>query len=73
MIAPPALLTTASIAAQRSAIRRIELNLVGMTADPDLHWTDVTDANSTTEQHRKFQLVGEVTPRNAGMVGTQDL
>jgi len=64
---------TATAAAQRSAIRRIELDLVGLTRDPDMIWVDGQDSNPVTQSHRKFQLRGEISPRNMGMVGVPDL
>ena len=62
-----------AIVAQRSGIRRIEANLVGMTRDPDLSWVDPQDTNVATQQHQKFYLRGNITPRNAGMTGIVDL
>ena len=61
------------VLAQRSGIRRIEVNLVGMTGDPDLGWVDPQDTNAATQPHRKFYLKGDITPRNAGLTGIQDL
>ena len=63
---------TAAAMVQRSAIRRIELDLVGLTRDPDLIWVDGQDSNPVTQSHRKFQLRGAITPRNMGMVGLAD-
>ncbi len=59
--------------AQRSGIRRIEVNLVGMTRDPDLGWVDPQDTNAATQPYRKFYLKGNITLRNAGMIGIEDL
>lgn len=64
--------TTAAMI-QRSAIRRIELDLVGLTRDPDMIWIDRLDSNPVTQSRRKFQLRGEITPRDMGMVGVADL
>jgi hypothetical protein len=58
---------------QRSRIRRIELDLVGQTRDPDRGWSDTHDSNPATREHRKFQLKGDVTLRNGGMVALPDL
>jgi hypothetical protein len=58
---------------RRSSIRRIEVDLVGLTRDPDLGWRDPRDSDPATRAHRKFELRGDVTLRNGGMVGLQDL
>jgi hypothetical protein len=58
---------------RRGAIRRIEIQLEGLTRDPDLGWEDRTDANPSTRSYRKFHLRGDVTPRNIGRKGLQDL
>jgi hypothetical protein len=58
---------------RRSSIRRIELDLVGLTRDPDLGWRDPNDSDPATRAHRKFELKGDITLRNGGMVGLQDL
>ena len=57
----------------RSAIRRIAIELEGLTRDPDLDWTDPSDADPDTQRHRKFMLDGEIIPRNLGMRGLSDL
>ena len=61
-----------SVAARRT-IRRIGLDLVGLTRDPDPDWVDQDDTIEATRSFRKFELSGEVTPRNIGMIGIQDL
>ena len=58
---------------QRSIIRRVGIDLVGLTRNPDVTWMDPDDTNLATQRYRKFQLAGDVTPRNIGMVGTRDL
>ena len=63
----------AGVVTQRSGIRRIEVNLVGMTGDPDMGWVDPQDTNAATQPYRKFYLKGDITPRNAGMTGIEDL
>ena len=63
----------AGVVTQRSGIRRIEVNLVGMTGDPDLGWVDPQDTNTATQPYRKFYLKGNITLRNAGMTGIEDL
>jgi hypothetical protein len=59
--------------AERTSIRRITIDLVGLTRDPDLGWEDRADTNPATRAYRKFQLSGDVTPRNLGMKGIRDL
>ena len=44
-----------------------------MTPDPDLTWVDSADPYAATAKHRKFTLAGDITPRNIGMVGIQDI
>ncbi|HEU4400969.1 MAG TPA: prepilin-type N-terminal cleavage/methylation domain-containing protein [Candidatus Polarisedimenticolia bacterium] len=56
----------------RSRIRRITVNLVGMTPDEDLDYTDVTDASATTH-YRKFDLNSDVNPENLGKSGVKDI
>jgi prepilin-type N-terminal cleavage/methylation domain-containing protein len=63
----------ASDVATRASIRRIGIEVVGLTRDPDLEWVDVNDTNPNTRRYQKFPLNGDVTPRNLGMVGIQDL
>jgi hypothetical protein len=58
--------------AQRAGISRVELDLVGLTRDPDLGWADPLDSNTVTRRHRKFRLTGDATPRNKGLVGVLD-
>ncbi len=57
----------------RGAIRRIQVELEGLTREPDLGWADPDDSDPETREYRKFQLVSDVTPRNLGMVGIRDL
>lgn len=59
--------------ARRASIRRVEISLVGLTREPDLGWVDPSDTNPKTRSYRKFELRGDVTPRNLGMVGIRDL
>lgn len=58
---------------KRGTIRRISVDLIGLTRDPDLTWVDSEDTDPDTRSYRKFQLVGDVTPRNLGMKGMSDL
>ena len=64
---------TASRLLLRSSIRRIEVDLVGLTRDPDLGWADPRDADPDTRDHRQFALKGDITLRNGGLVGIEDL
>ncbi len=57
----------------RSAIRWIEVDIEGLTRDPDLSYTDAADPNPETRRYRKFRLHGEAAPRNLGRRGLQDL
>ena len=57
----------------RSRIRRITVNLVGMTPNPDLRYLDPAEAStSSTAHYRKFELSSNVTPENMGRSGMQD-
>ena len=59
--------------ATRARIRRIVVELVGMTSDPDINYTDPAEAStSSTAHYRKFELVSDVTPENLGRSGMQD-
>jgi prepilin-type N-terminal cleavage/methylation domain-containing protein len=57
----------------RARIARVEIDLEGMTPDPDPEWTDPTDTDPDTQSHRKFNLTASVTPRNIGKKGIPDL
>ncbi|TDI31054.1 MAG: prepilin-type N-terminal cleavage/methylation domain-containing protein, partial [Acidobacteria bacterium] len=57
----------------RTAIARVEVELEGVAPNPDMLWTDPTDANPATQNRRKFNLEGSATPRNLGRKGIQDL
>ena len=56
----------------RSKIRRITVNLVGMTQDEDLDYTDATDATATTH-YRKLDLASDVNAENLGRTGIKDI
>ena len=56
----------------RSKIRRITVNLVGMTPDDDLDYTDASDATATTH-YRKLDLQSDVNPENLGRSGVKDI
>jgi hypothetical protein len=63
---------TAATLARRAGIYRVEVDLIGLTRDPDLGWADRSDTNATTQAHRKFRLTGDATPRNKGLIGVLD-
>ena len=56
----------------RSTIRKIQVNLVGMTPDEDLDYVDAGDATATTH-YRKFDLSSDVNPENLGRSGVKDI
>ena len=64
---------TTAAKASRDGIRRVTVDLVGLTRDPDLGWVDSADTDPDTRAYRKFELQGDVTPRNLGMKGIRDL
>jgi hypothetical protein len=64
--------TTAAIGT-RSKIRRIQVDVVGLTRNPERVWRDPADPNPLTSPFRKFRLTGDVTPRNLGRAGARDL
>ena len=57
----------------RETITKININVVGMTEDPDLAYIDTTDPNALTQHYRKFTLATDVTPRNLGLEGQVDI
>ena len=56
----------------RAAVRRVEVVLESLTRDPDIRWQDDSDPDPDTRQFRKYELVGDVTPRNIGKAGIKD-
>jgi prepilin-type N-terminal cleavage/methylation domain-containing protein len=56
----------------RDSIRRIGVEIEALTRDPDLRWVDANDSNPATRAFRKFSLVGDIAPRNLGMLGIKD-
>ncbi len=56
----------------RAKARRIAVNIVGMTQDQDLDYTDPTDATATSH-FRKFDLQSDVNPENLGKTGVKDI
>ncbi len=57
----------------RASIRRIEVDLVGMTQHPDQKWVDPNDSDPNTRQYRKFNLNSDISPRNLGKFGVPDI
>jgi len=60
----------------RASIRRIGIEIEGLTRDPQVDWEDPLDpvpGPAGRGQYRKFRLAGDVTPRNLGMLGVKDL
>jgi len=57
--------------AARSGLTRVNVSLVGMTRQQDLSYNDTTDA--AAPRNRKFELKGDVTPRNMRLKGIRDL
>ena len=57
----------------RTAIKRVTVELTGLTPEPDMSWVDENDPYAATEKHRKFTLAGDISPRNIGMIGIKDL
>jgi prepilin-type N-terminal cleavage/methylation domain-containing protein len=62
---------TAAAKAMRSSLTRVGLSLVGMTRQQDFDYVDASDA--LAPRHRKFELKGDITPRNMRLKGIQDL
>ena len=60
----------------RASIRRIGIEIEGLTRDAYVGWVDPHDpvpGPLGRGQYRKFSLAGDVTPRNLGMFGVKDL
>lgn len=69
---PSAMISEAALAkALRSSLTRVGLSLVGLTRQQDLGYDDPSDA--AAPHHRKFELKGDVTPRNMRFKGIRDL
>lgn len=71
-IPPPGGAKTEAARLARASIRRIGVEIEGLTRDPDPTWVDATDADPETRRFRKFRLVGDVTPKNLGLFGLRD-
>lgn len=57
----------------RDRIRRITVNLVGMTPDEDPNFVDASDAIAATQHFRKFDLQSDVNAENLGKSGVKDI
>lgn len=62
---------TATAKTARDGMTHVGVSLVGMTRDQDMDFNDAADPAS--RKFRKFELKGDVTPRNLRMKGIQDL
>jgi hypothetical protein len=60
----------AAAKAARNGLTRVNVSLVGMTRQQDLSYNDASDAAAPS--YRKFELKGDVTPRNIRHKGIQD-
>jgi hypothetical protein len=49
----------------RASIRRIRIELVGISRTRSQHWIDPSDPDPKTRNHKKLHLETEITPRNA--------
>jgi hypothetical protein len=71
-IAPPGGTDEDAAREARASIRRIRIDLEGLTGEPDPRWSDPEDLDPTTRRHRKFRLTSDVSPRNLGLSGSAD-
>jgi hypothetical protein len=62
---------TSAAKTTRNTMTHVGISLVGMTRDLDMNYNDTADPAS--RQYRKFELKGDITPRNLRMKGLQDL
>jgi len=70
-IAAPGTTETTAVKALRAGVTKLNVSLIGMTQDPDMNYNDPTDA--AARRYRKFELRGDVIPRNMKLKGLQDL
>jgi hypothetical protein len=70
-IAAPGSTELAAVKTTRAGVTRFNVSLVGMTKDPDMNVVDASD--TAAPKYRKFELRGDVVPRNMRMKGMQDL
>ena len=59
--------------ANRAKVRRVTVDVVGMTPNDEIGYTDPSDTVTATQKRRKFDLISDVQPRNLGMVGAVDV
>jgi type II secretory pathway pseudopilin PulG len=64
---------TVAARGNRANIRRITVEIEGMTPNNDVRWTDPADTDADTQHRRKFNLISDVQARNLGMVGAPDV
>jgi prepilin-type N-terminal cleavage/methylation domain-containing protein len=57
----------------RASIRRVGIEVEGLTRDPDLRWTGGLAIAGESGRRRQFDLAADVTPRNLGLFGVADL
>jgi prepilin-type N-terminal cleavage/methylation domain-containing protein len=62
---------TSTAKTTRGTLTHIGVSLIGMTRDQDINFNDTADPSS--RRYRKFELKGDITPRNMRMKGMQDL
>jgi prepilin-type N-terminal cleavage/methylation domain-containing protein len=70
-IVAPGSTETAAVKQTRAGVTRFNVSLIGMTRDPDMNYNDTTD--TAARRYRKFELRGDVVPRNMRLKGIQDL
>jgi hypothetical protein len=70
-IVAPGAAETATAKAERAGVTRFNVSLIGLTRDPDINYNDTADPAAA--KYRKFELRGDVVPRNMRMKGLQDL
>jgi len=58
---------------QREQIRSIHVDLVGMTPDEDLDYTDLGESAAVASHFRKFDLQTDINPENLGKAGVKDV
>jgi len=70
-IVAPGTAETVAVKTLRAGVAKFNLSLIGMTQDPDMNYVDASDP--AARKYRKFELRGDVIPRNMQMKGVQDL
>ncbi len=64
---------TASRRQARALIRRIRVEIEGLTRDQDPKWVDLSDLDPATRRKRKYALATDLKPRNLGLAGFRDV